>query len=167
MGPNPGFTELMERRKEADEIQALTQGEDGTVTFFIRVIPVIDKTSSYWKSGGFLSTPVEVSEGKVKATFLGSARAVKSFLGLLAKSGAAYRVELLTDARFSPDSPIAHLTDKQRKVIISAFNLGCYDIPRRIGSRELAKKFGVSNPTLVMERRRGERRMLAEMLRES
>ena len=60
--------------------------------------------------------------------------------------------------------PLVHLTDKQRRVIVSVFNLGYYDIPRRIGSRELARRLNIRSPTLVMHRRKAERQILSAII---
>jgi predicted DNA binding protein len=77
-----------------------------------------------------------------------------------------YKVVSLTDARFSPNSPIARLTEKQRRVLITAYKLGYYDLPRRIGSEELARKLNLVKSTFVAHRRKAERRLLTEMLSE-
>jgi predicted DNA binding protein len=52
-------------------------------------------------------------------------------------------------------------------VIMSAFNLGYYDVPRRVSSEELAKRLNMREPTLVLHRRKAERRLLASLIRDS
>lgn len=68
------------------------------------------------------------------------------------------------DARFTPSSPVARLTEKQREVLLSAYKLGYYDLPIRISSEELAKKFGRVKSTFVAHRRKAERRLLKDTL---
>lgn len=88
--------------------------------------------------GGYLSTPCELKEGKLRVSFLGSSTEVKLFLRKIAETGVRYKVNLLTDAKFSPNSPLINLTEKQLRVIEKSYNLGYYDLPRKISSRALA-----------------------------
>ena len=72
----------------------------------------------------------------------------------------------LADAKFSLDSPVNCLTEKQQEAIALAFRLGYFDTPRKISVDELAKKLGFASSTLAVHLRRAERRLLAEMLAE-
>ncbi|MFA5314155.1 MAG: helix-turn-helix domain-containing protein [Methanomassiliicoccales archaeon] len=56
------------------------------------------------------------------------------------------------------------LTLHQEKVIKLAFDLGYYDIPRRIDLAKLGKILGVSKPTLDIMLRRAQRKVLASFL---
>jgi predicted DNA binding protein len=46
-------------------------------------------------------------------------------------------------------------------------DLGYYDVPRRVSSEELAKRLKIQEPTLVMHRRKAERRLLAALIEKS
>ncbi|MDA4112892.1 MAG: helix-turn-helix domain-containing protein [Thaumarchaeota archaeon] len=70
----------------------------------------------------------------------------------------------ITDAKFSQDSPLSRLTEKQRRVLVTAYRLGYYDEPRRISSQELAKRMKVGSSTLINHRRRAERHLLAALV---
>jgi predicted DNA binding protein len=70
----------------------------------------------------------------------------------------------LTDAAFSHDSPLNYLTVKQRKVLITVYRLGYYDVPRRINSEQLAERLGIGDSTLVKHLRKTEKRVLDQML---
>jgi predicted DNA binding protein len=78
--------------------------------------------------------------------------------------GIRYRVVLLTDANFSPISPLNQLTEKQREVLIAAHKMGYYDIPRRITSQELGKKLGLVDSTVVEHLRKAEQRLMTQIL---
>ena len=79
--------------------------------------------------------------------------------------GISFNIISLADARFSPDSPLSSLTDIQTKVLKSAFDLGYYDLPKRITSDELAKKLNMRISTFVLHRIKAERRLLAKILK--
>ena len=117
----------------------------------------------------YIGTPFEITDGTAKVTFLGTARQIRNQLRALEKAaerGIHYKIISLTDARFPADSPISRLTDKQRKVLITAYKLGYYDAPKRVSSEDLARKLGLVKSTFVAHRRKAERRLLDEMLSE-
>lgn len=152
----------------SDRIQVLEKEDKGTYVCFFKgglhrkLAGVIGAVS-----GGYPSFPYEVRDGRIKVTLLGNASAIQRFLGAFGQAGLRYKLVSLTDAKFLPNSPLSSLTDKQRKVITAAFDLGYYDLPKRIGSRELAMKLNIREQTLVIHRRKAERRLLGELLRES
>ena len=144
------------------------EGEIGT--YFIKATTkqkLTEKEQSELGNFPYMSTPFEFKDGKVKHIFIGNSKQIKKLLeNLEEKSPLHYKVVSIMDARFPPRSPLAHLTEKQREVLFSAYKLGYYDLPRRIGSEELAKKFGLVKSTFVAHRRKAERRLLKEMLSE-
>jgi predicted DNA binding protein len=148
--------------------QTLERGKDGSYTFYYRGNrtrePIIRE---FAKSGGFLSAPYEIRDGRVKLTFIGNAKEVGLFLGYIQKLGVEYTVLSLTDATFSLDSPLSRLTDQQRKVLTMAFNLGYYCLPRKIDSDGLAKKLGIRDSTFIIHRRKAESQILTELFKES
>jgi predicted DNA binding protein len=118
------------------------------------------------RTGVYLSEPCEIRDGKVKIGVLGEAKQLKAFTKLSEAVGAHLKVASLTEAKFSQRSPLGCLTEKQRTVLVSAFALGYYDMPRRISSRGLAKKLELRSSTLIEHRRKAEQRLLAEILSE-
>ena len=114
--------------------------------------------------GAYLALPYAINEGRVLATLLGNKNSIQHFLRSLTKAKLSHRLVSLGDARFSPNSPMQLLTQKQQRVIQLAFRFGYYDIPRRVGSRDLAEKLGIRETTLIMHRRKAERKLLTEIL---
>ena len=115
----------------------------------------------------YLSTPFELKDGKLRFTLLGSSSQVKRYLGDLSKQTLVkFRIASLTDARFPPNSPMGRLTEKQRRVLVTAYRLGYYDVPRRISSEELAKKLNLVKSTFSAHVRKAERRLLSDLLSE-
>ena len=162
--PSTTIEEIM--TGEFEEVQILEHEGETFTCFFRQRRPGKASGLTPLGAGGYLGLPYEIDDGRLRGTFLGSAKEVRHVLEVVASTGADYKVVSLSDAKFSPDSPLSHLTDKQRKVILSAFNLGYYDVPRRISSEELAKRLNIREPTLVIHRRKAERRLIAELLRE-
>jgi predicted DNA binding protein len=149
-----------------EEVQVLERDGESVTCFFRQKRSPWRSGTSPLGSGGYLSVPYEIDDGRLRGTFLGTAKDVREILERIDRIGVRYKVVSLLDAKFSPDSPLVGLTEMQRRVILSAFKLGYYDVPRRVSSQELAEKLDIREPTLVIHRRKAERRLLAALVRE-
>jgi ribosomal protein S13 len=147
------------------EAQILEQQKNGTYIVFTRSGPLLSSVlNSMNIEMGYLFPPLEVRDGKVKVSFVGSEQQVKQFMEKIDAIGIRYRVTLLTDANFSPMSPLSQLTEKQRQVLLSAYQHGYYDIPRRVTSEELARKLGLVDSTVVEHLRKAELRLIKQII---
>ena len=157
-------TQLLEREKEK---------ENEVYTYLIKskLSQTIHGEPGLRAVRGYFFLPFEVKDGKVKITYLGTAKQVKDFIKLFEELcdpvGIRYRVVSLTDAQFSPHSPLSRLTEKQRRVFITAHKLGYYDIPRKIRLVQLAERLDIAYSTLDMQLRRAERRLMNHIMNES
>jgi hypothetical protein len=156
--------QLLEREKEKEQ-----EGDNETYTYFIKAKPTqtIPNGLDLTAIRGYISLPFELRDGCVKITFLGSAKQMRAILTLLEDAGVRHRVASLTDARFLPHSPLSGLTEKQRKVFVTAYALGYYDLPRRINLVQLAEKLDLARSTLDAHLRKAERRLLNHIMNES
>jgi predicted DNA binding protein len=111
--------------------------------------------------------PFSFRDGKFRITLVGDSGQVKQLLDAFDSLGLKYRIVSLTDAKFSPTSPVSRLTVKQQDAIVLAFRLGYFDTPRKVSVDVLAGKLGLASSTLAVHLRRAERRLLAEVLKES
>jgi HTH DNA binding domain len=145
------------------KVQELARDRNGARTYFVRRrLP--EAPGGVNTSLVYLTTPWRVENGVGRGTLLGSAREIRSFLRSLENAGFTFRIISLTDARFFPGSLLNLLTDRQRQVLAKAFEQGYYDIPRKMGSDDLARELGMRNATFVAHRRKAERRLLGEIL---
>ncbi len=149
------------------EAQVLSCDKNGKYTVFIRTGPIVSGALSFINAaGGYLFLPLEIRDEKLKISFIGNENQMQDFFKKVTEKGIRYKVTSLTDASFSPDSPLNKLTEKQREALIAAHKLGYYDVPRRINTEQLAKKLGVSDSTLVEHLRKAEKRLIDNILRE-
>lgn len=165
--------DLLLNNDNLDEVQVLEheRRKDGANAYIVYIRAKSHRGSSGHnlmpEGGGYLFTPFWIHDGKIRLTFIGSAKQVKAFLENHQKQGLHYKVVSLTDVSFSPNSLLMRLTKKQRKAITMAYNLGYYDVPRRINSEQLAEKAKLGSSTMVEHLRKAERRLLAQILSES
>jgi predicted DNA binding protein len=108
--------------------------------------------------------PLEIRDEKVKTSFVGKSGQISKFLENMERAKVRYKILSLTNANFSPDSPLSKLTDKQRTILLSAYNLGYYDIPRRFDSEQLAKKLNLGRSTVAEHLRKAEQRLIAGVI---
>jgi hypothetical protein len=147
------------------EAQTLEKNKNGVYTVFMRGGPSLSSVLSFVSvESGYLFPPLGIGEGKIKFSYLGNEAQVKNFLEKINAIGIRYRVVLLSDASFSPISPLSQLTEKQREVLLAAYKLGYYDIPRKITSQELAERLCLVDSTVVEHLRKAEQRLMTRLL---
>ena len=99
-------------------------------------------------------------------TILGSVDQLKGIIEEFRRIKRRFSIVSLTDAKFSVDSPLNSLTEKQREVLVEAFRSGYYDLPRKISSAQLAKRLNLHKSALASHRRKAELRLLTHLLNE-
>jgi predicted DNA binding protein len=145
--------------------QLLDHEKNGAYIYLIKGKPQTEQ-HVHEVFSGYVYAPFEIRDGRVKMGFLGDEKQVTGFLDALEKTEVHYRIVLLAEAKFSPESPLSRLTEKQRRAIVLAYELGYFESPRKISSEQLAKKLNLVKSTLTVHLRRAERRLLADMLNE-
>ena len=163
--PHSSIQDFIGRSKTL-EMQVLEREKEGAYTVFFRAKqPNVESPPfDMGKIGGYIIAPFEIKEGKLKITFLGSSAQVKRLLHSAEIMGIRHKIVSLTDAKYSQESPLSRLTEKQRKILIAAYKQGYYDLPRKINSEQLAKRLDMVSSTLVEHLRKAERRLLVGML---
>jgi HTH DNA binding domain len=149
----------------------LLQRESGGIrTYFLRIragaMKSIRLTTAFrnYLGGGYLSTPYEFRDDMVKVTFIGDARQVKHFREFMDETRAPYKIVSLEDAKVSWKDPLNRLTEKQKRILTTAYKLGYFDIPKKTSIEELARGAHLSPSTVNMELRRGERHIISQAL---
>jgi hypothetical protein len=162
--PNMASEEGLENFSGA---QILEREKSGAYIIFIKHKPVpVDVAGLFFQSIGGYIVSMEVHEDRIKLTYLGTAKQIKDILAVIRENGVHCKIISLTDAKFALNSPLNGLTDKQRKVLITAFDLGYYSLPRRISTEKLATKLGLHKSALQVHCRKAEMRLIAEVLKE-
>lgn len=147
------------------EAQVLERQKNGAYIVFIRSGPSLSSVlSMIGLDSGYLFPPLGIGDGKVKFSFLGSEQQVKAFLEGIDSIGVHYKILLLSDLNFSPISPLNKLTEKQRDVLITAYRMGYYDVPRKTTSQEVANKLGLVDATVVEHLRKAELRLIRQII---
>jgi hypothetical protein len=110
------------------------------------------------------STPTIVTPDKLTLSIIGDQQNLLKFIELVRKFAGTVEKMSFSRAAYQPQDLLSVLTEKQRDILIKAHSLGYYDMPKKIDSVSLAKKVGVSKPTLLEHLRKAEARLMAEIL---
>ena len=149
------------------EIHLLEREKNGGVIVFMRRLSRSGSLFSHeniMHGGGYLFGPMEIQNGRMKTTFIGNQRYVRKVLTEIERRGINYKVVLLADADFAPESLLYRLTEKQRKVLLAAYKQGYYNVPRKTGSEQLAMSLNLTRATVVEHLRKAEYRLLTEIV---
>jgi len=154
-------------RGSGTQVEVLDES-DGVYTCFLRFRRgSIAEHLGLREGDGYVVPPLEIANDLARITFAGSARQIERFLARLAARHLRHRTVSIGDLRTPASSPLSAMTDKQRRVLVTAYQQGYYDRPRRASSKELARILGVSSATLVNHRLKAERRLIREVLEQS
>ncbi len=108
-------------------------------------------------------TPTIFTQNKLIISVIGTEENLRRFLHSIAFEGNITQMSY-TKAMYTDDSFLSCLTEKQRRILIAAKKHGYYTYPRMITSGQLAKKVGLSKPTVVQHLRKAEARLMAHIL---
>ncbi|MCS7117455.1 MAG: helix-turn-helix domain-containing protein [Thaumarchaeota archaeon] len=75
-----------------------------------------------------------------------------------------YRLQVRRVERLDADLSMPSLTKKQEQLLSAALELGFYEVPKRVGIRELAEMFGVSPRAVSETIRRAHKRLISSYL---
>jgi predicted DNA binding protein len=128
------------------------QAKETTETFFGEQLNLI------------YTAPSLISEDKIIVSFISSHRDMTRFVEIVKEKVGKVVNMTFKQSTYERKELLSVLTEKQREVMSAAYRHGYYDIPRRIGSEELAEKLEMSKPTLMEHMRKAERRIFMELM---
>ncbi len=109
------------------------------------------------ESGCFLDSAMSVGDGTVMWNVLApNAAALKSLHDKVTKLGCSVNLKKVSLLRTSSE-----LTRAQERVLQIAYDLGYFDIPKKIDLARLAKRLEISKATLDIMLRRAQRKIIA------
>jgi predicted DNA binding protein len=152
-------------RRDFDKVEVLDHDRTVFTCFLRRRAKLSGGIPIVGDEGSLIGT--ELRDGKTTVTWLGTPKQVKTVLKRLTGSGLHFRVVSNSDADLPLYSPLSSLTEKQRRVLVTAHNLGYFEIPKRINSEELASKLNMRSSTFITHRIKAEQRLLGEIIQKS
>jgi predicted DNA binding protein len=114
----------------------------------------------------FMEFPARFTEGALTGSIVGTQEDINRFLSFAEAWGATY--EVISVRKYQPriEGALSNLTPKQYQSLEAAVRLGYFDIPRKISSRELAKRIGISHATVLEHIKKGQREIFQALFKE-
>jgi hypothetical protein len=109
--------------------------------------------------------PNVFTKDKITLSFIGENENLVKFIDIVKEHIGTVVNLSFSKASFHKDDLLSLLTEKQRESMITAYRYGYYEYPRRIDSKGLAEKVDFSRPTLVEHLRKGEIRLISEIMK--
>jgi len=107
--------------------------------------------------------PTIISPEKFTISMMGETKNLSDFVEMIRNAGTIRKMSFRRAAYQKADI-LAVLTDRQREVMVAAFQNGYYDFPKKISSKRLCRKVSISKPTLLQHMRKAEGRILKEIM---
>ncbi|MCI4346470.1 MAG: helix-turn-helix domain-containing protein [Thermoplasmata archaeon] len=110
------------------------------------------------------TAPFRIDAERVVASFRGESRPLRRVLARLRRDGLPFRVLRSSQRPYPAPQASEEVTSKQRTVLVRAWVLGYYSVPRRITLTRLSRLTGQSSPALGKMLRRAEGHLVARFL---
>jgi predicted DNA binding protein len=147
------------------EILSVLKSIDSKHTCLIRYKESDESMGQFQDSDlGLIHTiPTIISPERFTISMMGEQKNLSDFVEMIRNAGTILKMSFRRAAYQKADI-LAVLTDKQREVMVAAFQNGYYDFPKKISSKQLCRKVSISKPTLIQHMRKAEGRMLKEIM---
>ena len=147
------------------EILSVLKSVDSKHTCLIRYTEPEENKGQFQESDlGLIHTiPTIVSPEKFTISMMGERKNLADFVEMMKNVGTIRKIAFRRAAYQKADL-LAVLTDKQREVMVAAYQNGYYDYPKKISSNQLCRKVSISKPTLLQHMRKAEGRILSEIM---
>lgn len=156
----PTILDAIEGRAGISAVQLMQRSEDTAVVQFETSEPLL--LLSIQESGAAIELPLTIRDGKAVIELTASRDRLSEFGRQLEAFGMSYTLNRVYDA---VDTPTL-LTDQQRRLLVTAVEVGYYDTPRECTLTELAEELDLAKSTASVTLHRAEERVLKEFAAE-
>lgn len=133
-------------------------------TLDLSTIPLLqDVFGALTQEGLVVAKPVIYRDGQVHVRIVGSSSTLQTAISKLSSN---MEFEIITIGEFdrSRDTPLSMLSDRQRKALVTAFNLGYYEHPRETTHGDIAAQLGCAPNTVSDHLQKAEKKIMTEAL---
>ena len=156
----PTILDAIEGREGISAVELMQRSEDTAVVQFETSEPLL--LLSIQESGAPIELPLTIRDGKAVIELTASRDRLSEFGRQLEAFGMSYTLNRVYDA---VDTPTL-LTDQQRRLLVTAVELGYYDTPRECTLTELAEELDLAKSTASVTLHRAEETVVKEFVSE-
>jgi DNA-binding CsgD family transcriptional regulator len=148
-------------------IELLYKEKDGSLVVFIEGRSCVPQLPKDIKPPKMLMTrpPDFLDVDRMKVEMIGKEDEIKKLLHYTNKWGNnSFKILGLTSIDTKGESLLSKLTPRQRQMLLTAYALGYYDVPRKISSDDLSRHLNVDKSTIVEHLRKAERKLMGGII---
>jgi predicted DNA binding protein len=105
----------------------------------------------------------ELDESEIELSLAGPQESIADTISAYETAGLSTELRALGPYDGTQE-PTDELTDRQREVIQTAFDMGYFEVPRSVSADEIADELGLDQSTVVEHLQRAERNLLGQFL---
>ena len=166
---NMNIQDLLIGKGLLTNIELLYKEKDESVVVFIDGRSCVPKPPKDIKPPKMLMArpPDFLDVDRMKVEMIGKENEIKKLLHYTNKWGDnSFKILGLTSIDTKGASLLSKLTQRQRQMLLTAYALGYYDVPRRISSDELSVHLNLDKSTIVEHLRKAERKLIGSIIAE-
>jgi DNA-binding CsgD family transcriptional regulator len=167
---NMNMQDLRRGKGLLTNIELLYKEKDDSLVVFIEGSSCVPKPPKDIKQPKMLMAhpPDFLDVDRMKVEMIGKENEIKKLLHYTNKWGDnSFKILGLTSIDTKGgESLLSKLTPRQRQMLLTAYALGYYDVPRRISSDDLSMHLDVDKSTIVEHLRKAERKLIGSIIAE-
>src|SRR5215212_3225012 len=166
---NMNIQDLLSGKGLLTNIELLYKEKDESMVVFIEGRSCVPKPPKDIKPPKMLMArpPDFLDVDRMKVEMIGKGNEIKKLLHYTNKWGDnSFKILGLTSIDTKGASLLSKLTLRQRQMLLTAYALGYYDMPRRISSDELSRHLKLDKSTIVEHLRKAERKIIGGIIAE-
>jgi len=166
---NMNIQDLWRGKGLLTNIELLYKEKDDSLVVFIEGESCVPKPPKDIKPPKMLMArpPDFLDVDRMKVEMIGKENEIKKLLHYTNKWGDnSFKILGLTSIDTKGASLLSKLTLRQRQMLLTAYALGYYDMPRRISSDELSRHLKLDKSTIVEHLRKAERKIIGGIIAE-
>jgi len=156
----PAVLDAIEDRSGISSVELMQRSESTAIVQFETTEPLL--LLSIQQSGAPIELPLTIRDGKAVIELTASRDRLSEFGRQLETFGMSYTLNRVYDATDTPDL----LTDQQRRLLVTAVEMGYYDTPRECTLTELAEEADLAKSTTSVTLHRAEETVVKEFVAE-
>jgi hypothetical protein len=148
-------------------IELLYKEKDDSLVVFIEGESCVPQPPKDIKQPKMLMShpPDFLDVDRMKVEMIGKEDEIKKLLQYANKWGDnSFKILGLTSIDTKGESLLSKLTARQRQMLLTAYALGYYDVPRRISSDDLSRHLNVDKSTIVEHLRKAEKKLIGSII---
>lgn len=143
--------------------ERLSAGDDKAVYLFKISFPGFDEDIQPMRTANVSTDDIRVNDSGIDVALVGSQEDIAREISEYGDAGMTVLLERIADYG-GPRKTLDALTDRQREILQTAYELGYFDVPRSVSTADVAKKLHLDPSTVAEHIQRAERNLVANLL---